>query len=106
MNWQDRLRASAAEVPPDEVPDLIAELARQDLLARARHAAGGELLRRRNIHANGLRHFKAEEVAELLGVTKTWVRRHRDELGAVTLTPGGAVRYPENGLKRFLKRVR
>ena len=101
MNWQDRLRASAAEVPPDELPDLVGELARQEVLARQRLAgdngvglapeSGGPALERL---------LTVEEVAEGVGASPRWVRRHRECLGGRKLD--GLLRFSQKAVQRYI----
>lgn len=99
--WPAELKALIERIPDAEMEEAVGELARAQaivaLRARGPIAPAGD---------NGLRHFKAEEVAELLGVDVTWVYRNKKKLGAVSLADGGAVRFPEAKLRRFLERRR
>ncbi len=85
MTWREDLRAIVESVAQEQIPDLVGELARADLIARARIASG----------PNGAKaspapdcHLTAAEVAKLLGVKPTWCYEHASELGAVQLRLG------------------
>jgi hypothetical protein len=99
--WRAELRGLIERIPDAETADAVGELARAQAIVALRlqgpPASVGE---------NGLRHFKAEDVAELLEVDVTWVYRNKKRLGAVSLADGGAVRFPEAALQRFLERRR
>ena len=96
MNWQDDLRRIAEAVPADQVPDLIAELARLDVLARQRLAP----------QDNGApppqpeKYLRAKEVALKLSVSTKWVYAHQRQLGGTRLD--GALRFSANAVRRYL----
>ncbi len=100
MNWREDLLALVVAVPDPELVDLLGELTRAQAHAylRMRPPAGnGEPKTARALD----RYLTAGEVAERLGLSDDWVYRHSDELGAVKL--GGAVRFPERAVVRYLK---
>ena len=90
------MRAIAEAVPPDQVPDLVAELARLDVLARQR------LARDNGAAPPSLpeKYLKAQEVAVMLEISKQWVYAHQRELGGTRLD--GAVRFGERAVRRYL----
>ena len=96
LSWRTQLEALIEAVPPDQVTDLLGEL--------ARHTACLNLSL--NTHPqpaqpNGLdRQLNCAEVADLLGVSRNWVYSHRRVLGGKKL--GGSVRYPERSIRRYL----
>ena len=83
-------------VPLDQVPDLIAELARLDVLARQRLTS----------QDNGApppqpeTYLKAKEVALMLSVSPKWVYAHQRQLGGTRLD--GAVRFSAKAVRRYL----
>jgi predicted transcriptional regulator len=99
MTWRDDLRRLTEAIPAEEVADAIAECERAKALLWQRLQSSGP-----NGEAESLRYLKAEDVAELLDVDKTWVYRHRDQLGGVSLD--GVVRFPEASLRRLPDRRR
>ena len=96
-DWRSQLIAIAESVPAGETAELIGELARLEALARLRH----DEVNREPSSGNGERYLKKEQVAERLSVSPSWVWRHRDELGAVTLD--GTLRFPEQALNDYLE---
>lgn len=97
MDWRGDLRALIQRVPDKDLPDLVAELARADVVARQRLQPNSRQLE------NGIpRYLKAETVADLLGVDASWVYRHRDDLGALDLSDR-CVRFAEAAVTAFLQ---
>ena len=96
MNWQDQLRAITAAIPAGELLDLVAELARLDVLARQRLAQD-----------NGARTpepdrwLTAKELAAMLSISVKWIYAHQRELGGTRLD--GAVRFSEKAVRRYLQ---
>jgi hypothetical protein len=92
--WRDELRALIERVPPDDSADLIGELARAQALLQQRLQNG------HRDYADDLRCYTAPQVAEILTKDESWVRRHKDALGAVKAD--GALLFPAAALRRFL----
>ncbi len=98
MNWQDELRAITAEVPAGDLPDLVAELARLDVLARQRLAQDNGAGAPAPVADRSL---TSREVAAMLSVSKQWVYAHQRELGGRKLD--GAVRFSDKAVQRYLQ---
>lgn len=95
-----------SEVPVEQIPVLVAELASEQaalsamqgvltarlLVAPAEHPSGDA----------GDRLLTAEEVAGVLGVTKRWVQRRARRLPFSRRISVRSVRYSEAGLKRWM----
>ena len=99
----DRLDQAIAKAAADELPEIVAALARVEALARLRIARsasqnGDRVSERRAVPE---RYLKAEEVAARLDLSEGWVYDHQQELGAVKLSPR-CVRFPERKLARYL----
>ncbi len=95
VNWRADLRKIVEVVPPDQVPDLIAELARLDVHARQRLAPdnGGA-------PPQPEKYLRAKDVALMLSVSTKWVYAHQRQLGGTRLD--GALRFSANAVRRYL----
>lgn len=98
--------ARAAEIPLEQIPALVAELASEQA---ALFAIQGVLTARllvmpseRASDDGGDRLLTAEEVARMLGVTKRWVQRRARRLPFSRRISVRSVRYSEAGLKRWM----
>lgn len=77
-----------------ELVELIAERAAELVADRQPHDPAPEPL------------LSVDQVAQLLGTTREWVRRHQAELGAFRLSEGGGrnpIRFRASDLERFLE---
>lgn len=96
----------AAEVPLEQIPALVAEVAsEQAALSAIQGVLTARLLVTPAVHdsgSDGDRLLTAEEVAHLLGVTKRWVQRRARRLPFARRISGRSVRYSEAGLKRWM----
>ena len=95
--WRDDLRVLIEAIAAKDAPDAIGELARGQAVLQARLVNG-------KAPDAPPRAYTAFQVGELLNRDVSWVRRHRDQLGAIKAD--GAVLYPEVGLRRFLQGAR
>lgn len=93
-----------ATLPKERIPDAVGELERVKtaLLARLYTSDGAPQQGGRPNLSQG--YFTAKDVADLLNVSRKWVYAHRDELGGKKI--GGAVRFPERAVRRYLERPR
>jgi predicted DNA-binding transcriptional regulator AlpA len=96
----------AAEIPLEQVPALVAELASEQA---ALSAFQGVLTARllltpadRTSDGTGDRLLTSDEVAKMLGVTKRWVQRRARRLPFSRRISVRSVRYSEAGLKRWM----
>lgn len=94
--WREDFRRITEAIPDEDVPDAIAECERAKALLWQRLQPNGK--------SESLRYLKAEDVAELLDVDRTWIYRHRELLGGVSLD--GVVRFPETAIRRLSERRR
>ena len=78
------------QVPRDQIPAVVAAL-----LAKLVDPAPS------TPEADPL--LTADQVAERLQVDRKWVYRHKDKLGAISLSKKH-LRFPTSGLERYLKR--
>jgi predicted DNA-binding transcriptional regulator AlpA len=96
----------AAEVPVDQIPALVVELAaEQAALSAIQGALTVRLLVAPAEHRaddGGDRLLTASEVAGVLGVTKRWVQRRARRLPFARRISVRSVRYSEAGLKRWM----
>jgi predicted DNA-binding transcriptional regulator AlpA len=99
--------SSAADVPVDRIPALVAELASEQ---SALSALQGVLTTRLLVsQANAVgqpdsvdRLLTVDEVARVLGVTRRWVQRRARRLPFARRISEHAIRYSESGLKRWM----
>jgi predicted DNA-binding transcriptional regulator AlpA len=98
--------ARAAEIPLEQIPALVAELAsEQAALSAIQGVLTARLLvtpSERTFDDGGDRLLTAEEVAKMLGVTKRWVQRRARRLPFSRRISVRSVRYSEAGLKRWM----
>lgn len=98
--------ARAAEIPLEQIPALVAELAsEQAALSAIQGVLTARLLvppSERTSDDGGDRLLTAEEVARMLGVTKRWVQRRARRLPFSRRISVRSVRYSEAGLKRWM----
>jgi len=104
MTWREDLRAILGEVPADELPNVIGELARAQAVAQLRLSAPRSRGKAPTPPAPD-RQLTATEAAERLRMSAKWVRRYGDQLGASHLSPR-AVRYSERAIQRYLEAKR
>lgn len=97
--------ACASEIPVDQIPAVVAELASEQATLLAILA----MLTTRLLtpdpptaDQSGDRLLTANEVAETLGVAKRWVQRRACRLPFARRLSAHAVRYSECGLKRWM----
>jgi predicted DNA-binding transcriptional regulator AlpA len=95
-----------SEVPLEQIPALVAEVAsEQAALSAIQGALTVRLLVTPAAHdpgTDGDRLLTAEEVAHLLGVTKRWVQRRARRLPFARRISVRRVRYSEAGLRRWM----
>ena len=95
-----------SEVPLEQIPALVAEVAsEQAALSAIQGALTVRLLVTPGAHDSGTdgdRLLTAEEVAHVLGVTKRWVQRRARRLPFARHISVRSVRYSEAGLKRWM----
>ena len=99
--------STAAEIPTQEIPALIAKLASEQATLSALQGLLTARLLAPNEHAataseSADRLLNAEQVATILGVTKRWVQRRAPRLPFARRLSAHAVRYSESGLKRWM----
>jgi len=99
--------SSVAEIPPDKIPALVAELAsQQSTLSALQGALTARLLVSQASDAtqdeSKDRLLTAEGVAATLGVTKRWVQRRARRLPFARRISDHAIRYSESGLRRWM----
>jgi predicted DNA-binding transcriptional regulator AlpA len=96
----------ASEVPVEQIPALVAEVAsEQAALSAIQGVLTGRLLVTPPAHdssADTDRLLTAEAVAHLLGVTKRWVQRRARRLPFARRISVRSVRYSEAGLRRWM----
>jgi predicted DNA-binding transcriptional regulator AlpA len=103
--WRADLEGLVVGVAEAELPDLVGELARAQALARLRLSENGHAQAPARREPRPLdRYLDAAEISDRLSMSTDWVYRHADELGAVKL--GGAVRFPERAVIRYLHKLR
>ena len=106
MKLSDELSALERRVrqaDAEEAADLVGHLHRLAALCQIRLHENGHS-RAGNHHRDDQsldRYLSAQMVAQRIGMSTDWVYRHRDELGGVK--SGGAVRFPERAVARYLK---
>ncbi|SRR5258708_2592331 len=97
----------ASEVPVEQIPALVAEVAsEQAALSAIQGVLTARLLVTPPAHDSATdadRLLTAEEVAHRLGVTKRWVQRRAKRLPFSRRISARSVRYSEAGLKRWLR---
>ena len=100
------LEAAIATASRDELPEFVGQLARLEALARLRLSENGRVSETpANPKTRPLdRYLGASDVADRLGMSTDWIYRHADELGGVKF--GGAVRFPERAVVRYLRNLR
>ena len=95
-----------SEVPLEQIPALVAEVAsEQAALSAIQGALTVRLLvtpAAPDSATDGDRLLTAEEVAHLLGVTKRWVQRRARRLPFARRISARSVRYSEAGLRRWM----
>jgi hypothetical protein len=95
-----------SEVPLEQIPALVAEVAsEQAALSAIQGALTVRLLLTPAAHDSGSesdRPLSAKEVAHLLGVMKRWVQRRARRLPFTRRISDHAIRYSEAGLKRWM----
>ncbi len=96
MTWRSELEAIIEAVPPDQMPDLVAELARLDVLARQR------LVPQNNGVIEDGRLLTQDEVAERLQKSTRWVQRHAEELRGKAI--GRTLRFRPRDIERYIDR--
>ena len=99
--------SSASDVPVERIPALVAELAsEQSALSALQGALTIRLLVSQADAATrpepSDRLMTAEEVATALGVTQRWVQRRARRLPFARRISDHAIRYSEEGLKRWM----
>lgn len=100
MAWRDMMRQAVEAVPAEQLPDLVAELARADAIARQRMLVPDPS--KNDPEPDRL--LRAAEVAERLSVSVKWVYRHQGRLGGTKL--GGAVRFSERAVESYIDACR
>ena len=111
MSWKLQYRTLVdtllEELGAEELFDLAAEGERTRLMAAARARAPSEVPVQQNgtRHARLEKHWRAEEIAERLGVGLTWVYAHKDELGAVPVSRK-LLLFPDSGVVGYLTAYR
>lgn len=95
-----------AEVPLEQIPALVAEVAsEQAALSAIQGVLTARLLVTPSAHdsmTDSDRLLTAQEVAHLLGVTKRWVQRRARRLPFARRISVRSVRYSDAGLKRWM----
>jgi predicted DNA-binding transcriptional regulator AlpA len=92
-----------AEIPPDQVPMLLAELerVRADLWRRMISASatqnGQPAVRAED------RLLDVEEAAQKLGVSKDWLYRRADKLPFTIRVSAARLRFSEQGIERWIR---
>lgn len=97
MNWRAELRTLPERIPKGELPDLVAELARADALARERlyHAEASAQPQEDEL-------LTAAEVAKRLKTSAKWIYPRARELGAIRL--GRHVRFRSSAVDAYIRR--
>lgn len=97
------MRSSAIEVPIEELPPIIGQLAALDAELRLRIAMHHSAPVAAHTLRDDERLLTASEAAERLGTTERWVRDHAHELPRVVL-PGRTLRFSARRLAAFVER--
>ena len=95
-----------ADVPPEQVPDLIgaAEALRAALWARLQAVKAPTPAPSAGKGGGPDRLLTASEAAERLGVSRRWMYRHQAQLPFAKKLSGGTLRFSEHGLERWKDR--
>ncbi len=105
MDLRTRIREMVEALPPERLPEACGALAEAQALLQVRLGENGHAeapVRREPRPLD--RYLDAAEISDRLSMSTDWVYRHADELGAVKL--GGAVRFPERAVIRYLHKLR
>ena len=96
------LAASSSEVPPEQVPGLVAELARVQaalLVALNRTAAA---VQREAQRPDSDRMLDVKDAAEMLGVTRKWLYKHASTLAFSRKLSRKTLRFSRAGIAKWL----
>ncbi len=94
----------AAQVPPEDVPALLGDLARLRAMLWVRLNEGTKGL---GLSPEGEdRLLKAAEAAQRLGMSKDWVYRNAHKLPFTVRPSPGQVRFSAHGIKKYIKQRR
>ena len=96
------LVASSGEIPPEQVPDLVAELARAQAALLSAASRPPAAVHRVSDRPDEDRMLDVDEAATLLGVTKQWVYRHAKQLPFTRSISPRIVRFSRIGIQRWL----
>jgi excisionase family DNA binding protein len=106
MSWRDEFRRLMEKVPEAELPDLVAELARGDAIARRRlYAPQADAVTSPEPGGNGDaldRLLTVEEAAERLGVRPRWLYENADRLRFTRRIGRRTLRFSEKGLEQYM----
>ena len=92
------------KAPVGSLADAIGEFARGKATLEAQNRTHGTSTNGRRPPPELEQHYKAEEVARLLNVKKSWVYAHQGELGSYKLS-NGCVLYPASKVIRQLQSI-
>lgn len=96
------LVALSAEVPVEQVPGLVADLARAQAALLTAASRASAPIPRDPERPNEDRMLKADEAAALLGVTPRWLYRHAKQLQFTRPISPKVVRFSRAGIQRWL----
>ena len=95
------LASSPNDVPPEQLPELVADLARaQAALLSA--ASRPSTVHRQPEHPEPDCMLDAREAAEMLGVTKRWLYRHASTLAFSRKLSRKVLRFSRTGIAKWL----
>ncbi len=96
------LASSPSDVPCEQVPDLVAELARAHAALLTVASRPPAAMPRTEDRANEDRMLDVEEAAAMLGVSKRWLYRHAKQLPFTRPISPKIVRFSRVGIQRWL----
>jgi predicted DNA-binding transcriptional regulator AlpA len=96
------LVASPGEIPPEQVPGLVADLARAQTALLAAACRPSTVVHRVGRAPERGPHARGEEAAETIGVTPRWVYRNAKMLPFTRPISRRIVRFSRCGIQRWL----